>query len=93
MSLDGGDLIRICRKRAGMTQRELAAKVGITATSLWRYETGKDMPRWDKVVWCLSVCGYTFEIKEIRNDKGDTDSDGAVGTSDVRIGGGDSDPE
>lgn len=86
MSLDGGDLIRICRKHAGLTQRELARRVGITAASLWRYETGKDMPRWDKVVWCLNACGFTFEIKEIQDDQSDTDTDGATGTSDVRIG-------
>ena len=93
MSLDGGDLIRICRKKAGFTQRELARKVGISDTGLWRYETGRDMPRWDKVVWCLNVCGYTIEIKEIEHDKGDTDSDGGDRSSDVRIGGSDSDPE
>lgn len=74
MKIDGGDLIRICRKRAGLTQRDLAQKVGITTTSLWRYETGRDMPRWDKVVWCLNACGYTFEIKEIQDDKSDSDN-------------------
>lgn len=73
MKLDGGELIKLCRKQAGLTQRYLAQKVGITTTSLWRYETGRDMPRWDKVVWCLNVCGYTFEIKEIEYDKGDSD--------------------
>ena len=91
MSLDGGDLIRICRQKAGMTQRELATKVGITATSLWRYETGKDMPRWDKVVWCLNVCGYTFEIKEISDAESDTDSNGCDRNDYVRSDRGNSD--
>ena len=74
MSLDGGDLIRICRKKAGLSQRELARRVGISCAGLWRYETGRDMPRWDKVVWCLNVCGYTVEVKEIVDDQSvDTD--------------------
>lgn len=76
MKLDGGELIRLCRKQAGLTQRGLAQKVGITTTSLWRYETGRDMPRWDKVQWCLEACGYELEVRKIDEDTDiDTDTD------------------
>ena len=39
-----GERIKAARKQRGMTQRELAQKVGISVNSLSRYETGERQP-------------------------------------------------
>lgn len=39
-----GDAIRDLRTRAGLSQRELADRVGVTAPSLSKIETGKEIP-------------------------------------------------
>ena len=36
--------IRIVRKLASMTQKELSALTGITQNQIYRYESGKQMP-------------------------------------------------
>ena len=66
MDLDGGELIKACRKHKGMSQRELADKTGINPVMIMRYEQGKTMPRFDKVQWCLEACGYELELREKR---------------------------
>ena len=36
--------IRVARERLGMSREELAAKVGCSAVSIWKWETGRTMP-------------------------------------------------
>lgn len=39
-----GERLRAARRRAGLTQRELAAKAGVSAMSISRYECGRRYP-------------------------------------------------
>ena len=65
---DAGELIKLCRKRAGLTQKELARLVGTTHTSISDYEIYNAEPKFCMVMWCLQACGFTLELKEIKDD-------------------------
>ena len=62
--LDGnlGELIREARRRAGMSQAELAAKVGTTQSAVSRWERGHETPRADTLVEILRACGFEADI-------------------------------
>lgn len=49
------------RKKAGKTQQEVAAKVGMTAAALSAYETGKKQPKLDYAVRLARYYGVTLD--------------------------------
>lgn len=51
-------LVALCRKRAGLTQEDLAAKVGITRQHLSQIETGRELSTFDTIAALLIECGY-----------------------------------
>lgn len=56
------DRLREARKKAGLTQMQIAEKLGITAQSYSQYETGKRRPKSDtisKIADALNV-GYSY---------------------------------
>lgn len=53
----GGQLIRIARRRAGLTQAELATRTGTTQPAIARIETGRTEPSFERVVETLRACG------------------------------------
>ena len=58
----GGDLVREARRRAGLTQRELAERAGTTQSSIARLETGQTSPSFDLVVRLIKVCGFRLDV-------------------------------
>lgn len=44
MRREVGMQIRMARERLGMSREELAAKVGCSAVSIWKWETGRTLP-------------------------------------------------
>lgn len=57
MSLLGGPLLKIARLRAGMTQRELAERIGLPQSSIARWESGARQPSIDSFVEAVRACG------------------------------------
>lgn len=53
----GGQLIRIARRRAGLTQAELAERTGTTQPAIARVETGGTEPSFERVVEAVRACG------------------------------------
>ena len=53
--------IRFCRRRAGLTQQELARRAGITQPALARIESGRVVPRLDTASRLLRECGMRLE--------------------------------
>ena len=62
--LDGdiGALVRDARRRAGLSQSELAAKAGTTQSAVSRWERGHDVPRADTLVELLRACGFEADV-------------------------------
>lgn len=55
------NLVRYSRLRAGLTQQQLAARVGISQPALARIESGRISPRIDTLARLLRACGMSLE--------------------------------
>jgi transcriptional regulator with XRE-family HTH domain len=53
----GGPLIKIARQRAGLTQRELAERLGLPQSNIARWESGARQPTIDNFVEAVRACG------------------------------------
>lgn len=58
-----GELIRAARTEAGLTQRQLAERVGTTQSAVARWEAGGDIPRLDKFDQILRACGIELDLR------------------------------
>lgn len=59
-----GELVKICRAQAGLTQVELATRAHTTAGYIGEVEKCKVVPRVDWLETVLNVCGYELGIRE-----------------------------
>ena len=71
MATHGNDLVREARKRAGLTQRELAEKAGTTQSSIARLESGRTRPAFDDVLRLVRLCGMDLDIMLGERDDSD----------------------
>lgn len=55
------NIIRFSRLRAGLTQRELATRAGISQPALARIESGRIIPRVDTIERLLHECGMSLQ--------------------------------
>ena len=58
----GNGLVREARKRAGLTQRELAARAGTTQSAIARLESGRTSPRFETVLTLVRLCGLDLDV-------------------------------
>jgi transcriptional regulator with XRE-family HTH domain len=58
-----GALIRAARAEAGLTQVELAERLGTTQSAIARWESGRDVPRLDKFDQILRACGIELDLR------------------------------
>jgi len=58
----GADLVREARRRAGLTQRELAERAGTTQSAIARLESGRTRPSFDAVLRMIRLCGYRLDV-------------------------------
>jgi transcriptional regulator with XRE-family HTH domain len=61
--MNAARIVQYCRRRAGFTQRVLAARVGIKQPAIARIESGRVIPRADTLDRLLSACGYQLELR------------------------------
>jgi hypothetical protein len=69
--MNAGALIREARLRAGLTQRELAEKVGTTQSSIARWEAGGARPSLETLSSLARSCGLELRISLAEPDPGD----------------------
>ena len=62
MGPTGADLIVEARRRAQLTQRELAERAGTTQSSIARWESGRSEPSFANVVRLLRLCGFVLDV-------------------------------
>lgn len=67
----GNDLVREARRRAGLTQRELAARAGTTQSALARLENGRSTPSFDAVLRLVRLCGLDLDVMLVERDESD----------------------
>jgi transcriptional regulator with XRE-family HTH domain len=61
-------LLRLARKRADLTQRELAERSGIAQPAIARIESGGASPRAATVEKLLAACGFRLKIEPRRGE-------------------------
>ncbi|HJR52249.1 MAG TPA: helix-turn-helix transcriptional regulator [Gemmatimonadota bacterium] len=61
-------LLRFARKRAELTQRELAERSGIAQPAIARIESGVSSPRAATVERLLAACGFRLKIEPRRGE-------------------------
>lgn len=54
--MDPATQLRTARRRAGLTQRQLAARTGVTQPRIAEYERGRAVPRADRFLVLLDGC-------------------------------------
>jgi transcriptional regulator with XRE-family HTH domain len=59
--MDIGERLRVVRKKHGLTQVELAARLGVSQTAISDYESGRTKPRHEKLVALASVLGTSTD--------------------------------
>jgi transcriptional regulator with XRE-family HTH domain len=67
----GNDLVREARKRAGLSQRELAERAGTTQSAIARLETGRSTPSFDTVLRLVRLCGLDLDVMLVERDDSD----------------------
>ena len=71
MSSLGGDLIREARRRAGLTQLELAERAGTSQSGVARWESGRTAVSLDDVMRLVRLCGFDLELVLLPRDDSD----------------------
>ena len=71
VSVIGGELVREARKRAGMTQAQLAAVAGTTQSAIARLESGRTSPSFEQVERLMRLCGFQLIVELAPYDDSD----------------------
>lgn len=58
----GGQIIREARRRSGLTQQELAERLGTTQSVITRWETGRRSPTLETVAKAVRACGLDLTV-------------------------------
>ena len=60
--MSSATLIQEARRRAGLTQAELAAKVGTTQSAVARWERGASRPTTERLQSLVEACGLELQL-------------------------------
>jgi transcriptional regulator with XRE-family HTH domain len=69
--MKGGEVIREARKRAGISQTELARRLGTKQPVIARWESGSRSPAFADVVRGVRACGLKLDIAIGAEDPGE----------------------
>lgn len=58
-----GRLLRDARRRAGVSQRQLAIRTGIAPPSLSRIENGRESPSFERFATCMEALGFKPRVE------------------------------
>lgn len=58
-------MLRWARRRAGLTQRQLAEKTGLPQSTIGRIESGATDPRLSTLRRLLRACGFDLEVEPL----------------------------
>lgn len=66
--MSGGTLIREARRRAGLSQRDLAQRLGTSQPVVARWESARAAPSFDRVVEAIRACGLDLGLRIVTRD-------------------------
>jgi transcriptional regulator with XRE-family HTH domain len=58
-------MLRWARRRAGLTQRQLAERAGVPQSTIGRIESGATDPRLSTLRHLLRTCGFDLEVEPV----------------------------
>ena len=79
--MGGGSLVREARRRAGITQAELARRTGTTQSAIARLERGHTDPSYERVTELIRACGLELQPALVPAD----DSNWSVAWSNLQL--------
>lgn len=69
--VDAAALLRLARRRAGLSLRALAQAAGTSHATLSQYESGRKVPRFDTLTRIVRAAGFALDVQlEPRADAG-----------------------
>lgn len=71
--MNGSHLMREARRRARLTQEEVARRVGTTQSAIARIESGRHAPTLERVSDIAQACGFDVQIRLVPHDPHDWD--------------------
>ena len=80
-AVSGGQLVREARKRAGLTQRRLAAATGLTQPTIARIESGAIETSHEQIRRLIAACGLELRVSLVPAD----DSDWSIAVRNLRL--------
>jgi transcriptional regulator with XRE-family HTH domain len=60
--MEAASALRRARAKAGLSQRELGRRAGVSQTTISLIEDGKTSPRFETLDRLLEVCGFELEL-------------------------------
>ena len=69
--MQGGQIVREARRRAGLSQAQLADRLGTTQSAIARIECGRSEPSFSKVVAAARACGIELVPRLVDVDEAD----------------------
>jgi transcriptional regulator with XRE-family HTH domain len=67
----GNHLVREARRRAGLSQAELAERAGTTQSAIARLERGHGSPTMEHISALLRACGFDLHVRIVPADDSD----------------------
>jgi transcriptional regulator with XRE-family HTH domain len=80
--MEAGKLIASARRHAGITQTELASRMGTHQSVVARWETGKTQPTFQTVVSAVEAAGLEIKV-DIGGSRAVPESANAAGENDL----------
>lgn len=68
-----GQVLRDARRRAGISQKQLAVRTGIAAPAISRIENGHESPSFERLTTCLEALGFepSLELRPLGGSQAD----------------------
>jgi len=67
--MNSGQFVREARLRAGLTQRALASRAGVSQPLVARIERGQVEPSFDRLLELIRACGFDLEVHVVPLDE------------------------
>jgi transcriptional regulator with XRE-family HTH domain len=67
--MDSGQLVREARRRAGLTQRQLATRARVSQPTVARIERGEVRPSLERVLELVRAAGFDLDVRVIPLDE------------------------